>query len=158
MESSLNIQKIVKPSFAVIGIEGSTDDGEGFIPMLWSDANAHFDEVSPVASRDESGALLGIWGAMSDETRSFLPWTDGFSRGLYLAGVECPVDADVPDGWTKWVVPGYEYLAIENRRADTFSRMVDYFRENGVKLVGAVQEFTDPKTQQEYLYFPIRAL
>ena len=81
MESSLNIQKIVKPSFAVIGIEGSTDDGEGFIPMLWSDANAHFDEVSPVASRDENGALLGIWGAMSDETRSFLPWTDGFSRG-----------------------------------------------------------------------------
>lgn len=91
MESSLNIQKIVKPSFAVIGIEGSTDDGEGFIPMLWSDANAHFDEVSPVASRDENGALLGIWGAMSDETRSFLPWTDGFSRGLYLAGVECPM-------------------------------------------------------------------
>jgi hypothetical protein len=80
MESSLNIQKIVKPSFAVIGIEGSTDDGEGFIPMLWSDANAHFDEVSPVASRDENGALLGIWGAMSDETRSFLPWTDGFAR------------------------------------------------------------------------------
>ena len=69
MESSLNIQKIVKPSFAVIGIEGSTDDGEGFIPMLWSDANAHFDEVSPVASRDENGALLGIWGVMSDETR-----------------------------------------------------------------------------------------
>lgn len=91
MESSLNIQKIVKPSFAVIGIEGSTDDGEGFIPMLWSDANAHFDEVSPVASRDENGALLGIWGAMSDETRSFLPWTDGFSHGLYLAGVECPM-------------------------------------------------------------------
>ena len=116
MESSLNIQKIVKSSFAVIGIEGSTDDGEGFIPMLWSDANAHFDEVSPVASRDENGALLGIWGAMSDETRSFLPWTDGFSRGLYLAGVECPIDADVPDGWTKWVVPGYEYLARESPR------------------------------------------
>ena len=36
MESSLNIQKIVKSSFAVIGIEGSTDDGEGFIPMLLS--------------------------------------------------------------------------------------------------------------------------
>ena len=26
------------------------------------------------------------------------------------------------------------------------------------QYVGAVQEFTDPKTQQEYLYFPIRAL
>ena len=58
MESSLNIQKIVKPAFAVIGIEGSTDDGEDFIPMLWSDANAHFDEVSPVASRDENGVLF----------------------------------------------------------------------------------------------------
>ena len=74
---------------------------------------------------------------MSDETRSFLPWTDGFSHGLYLAGVECPIDAEVPDGWTKWVVPGYEYLAIENRRADTFSRMVDYFRENGARRRGA---------------------
>lgn len=90
MESSLNIQKIVKPSFAVIGIEGSTDDGEGFIPMLWSDANAHFDEVSPVASRDENGALLGIWGAMSDETRSFLPWTDGFSARVVPRGRGMP--------------------------------------------------------------------
>ena len=61
-------------------------------------------------------------------------------------------------GCAGWVDEVGEYLAIENRRADTFSRMVDYFRENGVKLVGAVQEFTDPKTQQEYLYFPIRAL
>ena len=63
MESSLNIQKIVKPSFAVIGIEGSTDDGEGFIPMLWSDANAHFDEVSPVASRDEKRRAARHLGA-----------------------------------------------------------------------------------------------
>lgn len=158
MESSLNIQKIVKPSFAVIGIEGSTDDGEDFIPMLWSDANAHFDEVSPVASRNENGALLGIWGAMSDETRSFLPWTEHFTRGLYLAGVECPIDAEAPDGWTKWVLPGYEYLVVRNDRADAFARAVEYLRESQMKLVGAVHDFTDPKTQQGYLYFPIRAL
>ena len=85
MESSLNIQKIVKPSFAVIGIEGSTDDGEGFIPMLWSDANAHFDEVSPVASRDENGALLGIWGAI-ERRNSFVPAMD---RRLLARVVPC---------------------------------------------------------------------
>ena len=58
MESSLNIQKIVKPSFAVIGIEGSTDDGEGFIPMLWSDANAHFDP-SPAATKTARCSAFG---------------------------------------------------------------------------------------------------
>lgn len=126
--------------------------------MLWSDANTHFDEVSPVASRDENGALLGIWGAMSDETRSFLPWTEHFTRGLYLAGVECPIDAEAPDGWTKWVLPGYEYLVVRNDRADAFARAVEYLRESQMKLVGAVHDFTDPKTQQGYLYFPIRAL
>lgn len=154
----LHLERKIKPSFAVVGIEGSTEDGEGFIPMLWSDANAHFDEVSPIASRDENGALLGIWGAMSDESRSFLPWTDGFSRGLYLAGVECPLDAEAPDGWTKWVMPGYEYLVVRNDRADTFARTVVYLRDNGIKLVGAVHDFNDPKTQQGYLYCPIRKL
>ena len=84
MESSLNIQKIVKPSFAVIGIEGSTDDGEGFIPMLWSDANAHFDEVSPVASRDENGALLRLF-PLTGRTHQIR---------VHLASVGCPLKYD----------------------------------------------------------------
>ena len=51
----MNIQKCVKESFAVIGKEGSTEDGAGFIQRLWADANAHFGEVAELAKRDASG-------------------------------------------------------------------------------------------------------
>ncbi len=82
--------KITKESFTVIGKEGSTNDGEGFIGRLWDDANAHFSEVAHLAERDGDGNLCGIWGAMSDFSRSFKPW-ENFSEGLYLAGVEWTV-------------------------------------------------------------------
>ncbi len=38
----MRIEKCVKESFVVIGKEGSTLDGEGFIQRLWADANSHF--------------------------------------------------------------------------------------------------------------------
>ncbi len=84
----MNVNKCIKESFTVIGKEGSTRDGEGFIRRLWEDANSHFAEVQHLAKKDESGGLAGIWGAMSDFSRSFRPWEEGFTKGLYLAGVE----------------------------------------------------------------------
>lgn len=106
--------KVIKEEFAVIGKEGSTSDGEGFIQKLWDDANGHFSEVAHLAKRDSNGGIVGIWGAMSDISRSFKPWEDGFSKGLYLAGVECVDHAEAPDGWTKWTIPSYEYIVAEN--------------------------------------------
>ena len=94
-----------KEAFVVIGKEGSTMDGEGFIQKLWDDANSHFAEVSHLAKRDENGNLVGVWGAMSDFSRSFKPWEEDFSKGLYLAGVECGHDAEAPEGWIKWTIP-----------------------------------------------------
>ena len=41
----MKIEKCEKGSFVVIGKEGSTLDGPGFIQKLWDDANSHFDEV-----------------------------------------------------------------------------------------------------------------
>ena len=41
-----------KESFAVIGKEGSTSDGEGFIRRLWEDANGHFEEIAALVKRD----------------------------------------------------------------------------------------------------------
>ena len=41
----MKIDKCKKASFVVIGKEGSTSDGEGFIQKLWDDANSHFGEV-----------------------------------------------------------------------------------------------------------------
>lgn len=154
----LKIGRCVKQSFAVIGKQGSTGDGEGFIARLWEDANGHFPEVAPLAKKDTDGSLLGIWGAMSDCSLSFSPWEEGFSKGLYLAGVECEIDAEPPADWVKWVVPGYEYVTLENEQADSFSQGLAYLRENGLALAGAVHDFTCPKTGKGYLFFPIRRL
>ena len=153
----MKIERRVKESFAVIGKEGSTRDGEGFIRRLWDDANAHFDQVADLARRDEGGNLVGIWGAMTDFSRSFMPWED-FSRGLYLAGVECRDGAEPPDGWVKWTVPGYEYLCAERESADSFSEVLAYMKANVIPLVGAAHDFSDPQTGKDYMFFPIRRL
>jgi hypothetical protein len=63
--------------------------------------------VQHLAKKEEDGTISGIWGAMSDFSHSFNPWED-FSKGLYLAGIECREDAEAPNGWTKWIIPGYE--------------------------------------------------
>ena len=149
------MDKVIKKAFVVIGKEGSTLDGEGFIQKLWDDANGHFDEVAHLAKRDENGNLVGIWGAMSDLSHSFQPWEDGFSKGLYLAGVECVDNAEAPDGWTKWVIPGYEYLVVENHNG-AFRDTIRQMNEEGIALVGAVHDYTDPATGKGYLYFPIK--
>lgn len=157
MENS-RIKRCTKEAFAVIGKEGSTEEGNGFIQRLWEEANSHFGEVAHLAKKDEKGNVAGVWGAMSDRTRSFLPWEEGFTKGLYLAGVECETDAEAPEGWTRWVIPGFEYLYTVKENEGVFSEMIDYLRENGMELAGAVQEFNCPVTGKEYLFFPIRRL
>ena len=149
--------KVIKKSFVVIGKEGSTLDGEGFIQKLWDDANSHLGEVAHLAKKDTNGGIVGIWGAMSDNSRSFKPWEDGFSKGLYLAGVECVDNAEAPDGWTKWIIPGYEYIVIENHKG-AFEETIEQMKEDGIPLVGAVQDYTAPATGKGYLYFPIRKI
>lgn len=151
----MNMEKCMKEAFAVIGKEGSTEDGPGFVQNLWTDANAHFAEVAQLAKKGENGNLVGIWGAMTDFSRSFRPWEDGFSRGLYLAGVECVDDAQAPEGWVKWNVPGFEYLRVECDHDGVFPEMIDYLRGNGISLAGAVHDFTCPQTGKNYMYFPI---
>ena len=154
----MKVEKRIKPAFAVIGKEGSTADGPGFIQKLWAEANAHFSEVQPLAKRDENGRLVGIWGAMTDCSRSYKPWEDNFSRGLYLAGVECIDDAEAPAGWTKWIIPGYEYICAEVENEHTFSEVLDYMQANHIPLAGAVHDFSCPATGKNSMFFPVRAL
>ncbi|MDE6641873.1 MAG: GyrI-like domain-containing protein [Acetatifactor sp.] len=153
----MKINKCVKESFVVIGKEGSTLDGDNFIQKLWDDANSHFAEVQHLAKKDENGNIGGIWGAMSDFTRSFNPWED-FKKGLYLAGVECNDEAEAPSGWTKWVIPGYEYIYAECENDDTFPKVIEYMKGNDIPLVGAVHDFTCPQTGKNYMFFPIRRI
>ena len=153
----MNIKTLKKESFTVIGKEGSTADGPGFIERLWQEANAHFEEITHLAKKDIDGNLAGIWGAMSDFSRSFQPW-EHFSNGLYLAGAECRDDAEAPEGWVKWVIPGYEYLYAERDSDHAFADVIGYMKENHLSLAGAVHDFTCPKTGKDYMFFPIRKL
>ena len=166
----MTLERVEKEAFAVIGLEGSTEEGAGFVQRLWAEANARFPEVEPLALRDESGCLLGVWGAMTDPSRSCLPWTEGFTRGVYLAGVECGMDAvrvepgtvateaQPPVGWVKWIVPGFAYLRAERENDATFAEMIGYMQENGLSLAGAAQDFTCPATGKNFILFPIRRL
>lgn len=156
----MNIERLSKEAFDVIGIEGSTNDGEGFIAQLWAQANGRFSEVAPLAAKDAQGRYLGFWGAMTDFSRAFLPWTDSFSKGLYLAGVEAVPGAALPAGFTRWRVPAFEYLRVQvgDDMTATFSEVIAHMRARGIKLVGAAQDYIDPVTGQPYQYFPIRRL
>ena len=154
----MKIEKCIKNAFVVIGKEGSTEDGQGFIQKLWTDANSHFNEVQSLAKKDEKGNLVGIWGAMSDCSHSFKPWEDNFSKGLYLAGVECVDDAEAPEGWTKWTIPSFEYIYAETENENTFPEVIRYMEENNITLVGAVHDFTCPESGKNYMFFPIRTI
>ena len=152
----MKIEKCIKNTFVVIGKEGSTLDGQDFIQKLWSDANSHFNEVQSLAKIDEKGNLVGIWGTMSDFSHSYKPWEDNFSKGLYLAGVECVDEAEAPEGWTKWTIPSFEYIYVEIENENTFAEVLSYMDENNIPLVGAVHDFTCPVSGKNYMFFPIR--
>lgn len=154
----MKINRGVKESFTVIGKEGSTNDGDGFIQRLWEEANSHFHEVAHLAKKDDKGNIAGVWGAMSDFSHAFRPWEGGFSKGLYLAGVECIDEANPPAGWTKWVIPGYEYIYVENENDTVFPEVIRYLQENNISLAGAVHDFNCPETGKGYMFFPIHRL
>lgn len=153
----MKIEKMIKPAFTVIGKEGSTKDGEGFIQALWNEANAHFGEIAHLVKTDDSGAPVGVWGAMTDFSHSYKPWENNFSEGKYLAGAEVFDDAAAPEGWTKWIIPGFVYLKAENEE-NLFSKMLSCINEKGCALCGAVHDFTDVKTGKNYMLFPIERL
>ena len=58
----------------------------------------------------------------------------------------------------KWVVPAYEFLVVEHENDRTLAEMLEYLKGNNLSLAGAVNDFTDPKTGKNYMYFPIRKL
>lgn len=152
------MEQIVKQAFAVIGIEGSTEMGDGFVQRLWAEANARFGEVQHLAKRRSDGSFAGFWGAMSDMEHRYRPWSDGFTKGLYLAGVEVNSDAQPPEGWKRWDVPGFAYVRVAADSPDAFARGLNLLKENGLSLAGAVQDFTDPVDGSNWMLFPVRRI
>lgn len=144
-------------TFSVLGREGATEDGAGFIPALWQAANEHFPEIAPSVVYNEGGAPARLWGLMSDRSRSLRPWEDSFSRGLYLAGAECAADAPVPEGWTKWDVPAFRYvrIAVETDAAQAFSQGLRFLEQNGLSMAAAAFDLTEPASGRSWVCFPI---
>ena len=149
------------PAVSVVGMEGEAEPGRNPAAALWEEANARFGEVEALAQRDESGALVGVWGAMSDLSRQFLPWADGFSRGLYLAGVQVPAEMEPPEGLTKWTLPAFACLRVkvEGDYAAAFQAGLNELERRGLTLAGAVQDCHRPaEGGQLYLFFPFKRL
>lgn len=149
-----------KQSFTVIGKlgQGFSSDSQSWIPTLWQEANNNFEEIRSLAKTDESGNIVGIWGAMSDVSEKFERWTD---QGKYLAGCEVIEDSIAPIGWSKWSIPSYKFAKIKctsSTYQEIFKFMTnDFLPNNHFSIVGAVQEYYNPReTNGElYLYFPI---
>jgi len=156
----MDIELVKKKAFSVIGKEGSTREGPGFVKRLREEAEASFREIIPVAKKKRNGNYAGFWGAMSDFSRSLKPWEKRFSEGLYLYGAEADIASKPPHGWTKWIIPSREYLRVEvtfDNYHEVFNSMV-YFQIqfDGYDFVGAACDFDDPETKKSYIYFPVR--
>ena len=147
------------PEISIIGKEGLCTKEKNAVQDLWQQANTHFSEVADLGMKNADGSYVGFWGAMSDETLAFLPWMDDFSRGLYLAGIEVSEDTAVPNGWTKWVMPARKYIVTDvaaESYGETFRNVINnLIPELGMKLAGAVCDFTEPATGQNKLFFPV---
>ena len=155
----MNIRIVNLPEIAIIGKEGFCTEESNVVQELWKQANENFSEVQELGMKEKDGSYVGFWGAMSDETMSFLPWTMNYSRGYYLAGIETYQDAEAPEGWKKWILPARSYLVMEV----TPEHYMDVFRDGlmhqlparNKKLCGAVCDFTEPATGKNFLFFPV---
>lgn len=150
---------IVLPEISVIGKQGLCTKECNIVGDLWKQANSCFAEVAALGMKNADGSYTGFWGAMSDETLSFRPWTENFSRGLYLAGVEVRADAVAPAGWAKWTLPARKYLVVDvsmETYAETFSKTLgETLPGLKMKLSGAVCDYTEPSTGRNKLFFPV---
>jgi len=156
----MKIFTLHKPAFSVIGKMGGTNMGPTMKKTLWSDTNFHFEEISSLGVRDANSRFAGFYGLMSDPEGKMKPWTDNFTKGLYLTGIEVKKGSEIPNkSWRKWDIKEHLYLAVEvddkNYKA-TFDSMV-YFQINfeGFLLAASPFDFTDPRTMKNYIYFPV---
>lgn len=157
------VEIVEKQPFSLIGKMGEGDSSQSldWIAPLWEDANRNFSEIRSIAKVDVDRNLVGIWGAMSDVNGNFERWG---KRGRYLAGCEVNDDALPPSGWTKWTLPAYKY-AVSKCSRETYQDMLhtmltDDLPKNHHQVVGAIQEFYNPKDNngELYLYFPIERI
>lgn len=146
---------LYKECFAVIGksAQGPAVNPQGWVPALWRDSNQYFDQINPIVKKDESGRPL-IWGAMNDAAEQNQRWGD---TGKYLAGAETDIDAEAPEGWTRWIIPSQTYLVV-GCTLDTYGEIFSAIcADSSIHITGTVHEqYPDAENPNQLeLYFPI---
>jgi predicted transcriptional regulator YdeE len=74
------------------------------------------------------------------------------------------IGSPTPNGWTKWVIPAFEYATAPctpETYQETLRRMLgEYLPQNGYALAGSVQKFYDPRSTRGelVLFVPIERL
>ncbi|MBP5295330.1 MAG: AraC family transcriptional regulator [Lachnospiraceae bacterium] len=162
----MEFKKLIKQPFSVIGKEIFTWDGDGMIPKVWAIVDREFAAIESVILKDENGKPLAKWGAMSSKKRDFSPWEENGSIGLYLAGYEAPADAVPPAGWTKWDLPGFEFMLGKIEGEGYFYRALEELTamglptvpETGMPTVAATENWIDQETGDFYFAFPVKRL
>lgn len=157
----MNTSQVTLGPISVIGKEGLCTKEHNIVSALWADANAHFDEIAALGMKETNGSYVGFWGLMSDKGMNYHPWEDGFSTGLYLAGLEVDNSCTTPADWVKWTVPERCYLIVEIENGlyqAAFRWGLEELTRRGLRLSGAVCDYTKPKTGKNYLFFPYEAI
>ena len=148
--------------FAVIGLVGTSDEGPGYVDALWQRMNRYGKSIMHLAKKDDDGEIMGAWGLMNDDSLSFLPPDERKSKKVvYLAGIETDVDAKPPKGYTKWLVPAFDYVYAPvsggKDKAAVIREVMAYLDTHDLTFAACPFDFMPPGGGDMYLFFPVKA-
>ena len=109
----MKIEKRIKETFVVIGKEGSTMDGQGFIQKLWENANSHYSEVQSLAKKDENGKFIRRERFCGNCSRSFYVGEHVEQTDIKAKFEDGILKVYVPKKEAKPVVEEKKYITIE---------------------------------------------
>lgn len=139
-------QRVKKDDRAIIGVQGIGDvlTSEEWVPTLWFSLEEKLPDIlEQLAIPEES---IPCWGIMSDAKEWLSPWIDG--EGLYLAGIDVPLQMTCPPGWHRSILPAMEYIVIRTT-IPLVSEAVRFLFETvvpdeGIEIIGAIHEYYGP--------------
>lgn len=158
----IKVQECTFEPFCVIGLVVEAGKANN---ALWTRMNKQGGELMPLARRDDDGDIMGAWGLTTEDTLSFrLPKKDD-PHLLYMAGLEVEDTAHPPKGFTKWIVPGsdYIYALVEKSKQETLNALLQYAEAKDIEIIGYPQEFMPPMANGTpsahgtmYLFLPVK--
>lgn len=155
----LEIKECSFESFAVVGLVGTSDEGPGYVDALWQKMNRYGKSIMHLAKKDENGEIMGAWGLMNDASLGFLPPEERKSKKVvYLAGIETDTDAKAPKGYTKWIVPAFDYVyaPVHGDKTSLIREVMAYLDAHDLTFAACPFDFMPPEGGMMYMFFPVK--